>query len=270
MTAVAHETIGRGVLRRGLRRPRRRARPGAARDLRRRHRADRLARARGVAGLRALARHRPGSDLLDVACGSGGPALQLVRETGASVVGVDVHEDAIALAGIAARAEPRASFRRTDAAPAAVRGRELRRDRLHRRDPPLPGPRGRARRLAPAAAARRRRALHRPGRRDRASSRARSSTSARRSGSSPSRRPASTSSCSRTPASTTVRCEDATDGDGRVADRWERARGRHVQALEWHEGRDATSRRSASCVRRRESPASGASRARCSSRPTGE
>ena len=23
-----------------------------------------------------------------------------------------------------------------------------------------------------------------------------------------------------------------------VADRWERARGRHVQALEWHEGRD--------------------------------
>jgi cyclopropane fatty-acyl-phospholipid synthase-like methyltransferase len=45
----------------------------------------------------------PGSRVLDVACGSGGPALQLVRETGADVVGVDVHADAIDNASDAAR-----------------------------------------------------------------------------------------------------------------------------------------------------------------------
>jgi SAM-dependent methyltransferase len=48
-------------------------------------------------------RIRPGSRVLDVASGSGGPALQLVRDTGASVVGVDVHADAIANASSAAR-----------------------------------------------------------------------------------------------------------------------------------------------------------------------
>ena len=34
-----------------------------------------------------------------------------------------------------------------------------------------------------------------------------------------------------------ARCEDVTESVARVADRWERARGRHVHALERHEGR---------------------------------
>ena len=36
--------------------------------------------------------------LLDVACGAGGPALRIAAITGCSVVGIDVHEDAIATA----------------------------------------------------------------------------------------------------------------------------------------------------------------------------
>src|SRR5712671_8055735 len=36
--------------------------------------------------------------LLDVACGSGGPVLRIAEATGCSVVGVDVHEQAIATA----------------------------------------------------------------------------------------------------------------------------------------------------------------------------
>lgn len=40
----------------------------------------------------------PGKTLLDVACGSGGPALRIAALTGCSVVGVDVHEQAIATA----------------------------------------------------------------------------------------------------------------------------------------------------------------------------
>ena len=40
----------------------------------------------------------PGKTLLDVACGSGGPALRIAAKTGCSIVGVDIHEDAIATA----------------------------------------------------------------------------------------------------------------------------------------------------------------------------
>jgi SAM-dependent methyltransferase len=40
----------------------------------------------------------PGKILLDVACGAGGPALRVGATTGCSVVGVDVHEQAIATA----------------------------------------------------------------------------------------------------------------------------------------------------------------------------
>lgn len=40
----------------------------------------------------------PGKTLLDVACGSGGPALRIAAKTGCSVVGVDIHEQAIATA----------------------------------------------------------------------------------------------------------------------------------------------------------------------------
>jgi SAM-dependent methyltransferase len=36
--------------------------------------------------------------LLDIACGSGGPALRIAERTGCSIVGVDVHEQAIATA----------------------------------------------------------------------------------------------------------------------------------------------------------------------------
>ena len=56
--------------------------------------------------------------LLDVACGAGGPALRIAATTGCSVVGVDIHEQAITTAnalaaqrGLAARAQ----FRSTDA-----------------------------------------------------------------------------------------------------------------------------------------------------------
>ena len=61
----------------------------------------------------------PGKTLLDVACGAGGPALRITATTGCSVVGIDVHEQAVTTAsslaaqrGLAERAE----FRPTDAA----------------------------------------------------------------------------------------------------------------------------------------------------------
>jgi 2-polyprenyl-3-methyl-5-hydroxy-6-metoxy-1,4-benzoquinol methylase len=40
----------------------------------------------------------PGKTLLDVACGSGGPTLRMAACTGCSVIGVDLHEQAIATA----------------------------------------------------------------------------------------------------------------------------------------------------------------------------
>jgi 2-polyprenyl-3-methyl-5-hydroxy-6-metoxy-1,4-benzoquinol methylase len=40
----------------------------------------------------------PGKTLLDIACGSGGPALRIAEATGCSVVGIDVHDQAIATA----------------------------------------------------------------------------------------------------------------------------------------------------------------------------
>jgi ubiquinone/menaquinone biosynthesis C-methylase UbiE len=59
-----------------------------------------------------------GSRLLDVGCGSGGPALHLSQTTGASVLGVDVLEEGIAAATALARTRglhDRASFVRIDA-----------------------------------------------------------------------------------------------------------------------------------------------------------
>lgn len=60
----------------------------------------------------------PGHTLLDVACGAGGPALRIAEKTGCSVVGVDVHENAVT-AAIALAAEHglhgRANFRIADA-----------------------------------------------------------------------------------------------------------------------------------------------------------
>ncbi len=60
----------------------------------------------------------PVNTLLDVACGAGGPALRIATSTGCSVVGIDVHEQAVTTAsslatqrGLAERAE----FRSIDA-----------------------------------------------------------------------------------------------------------------------------------------------------------
>lgn len=57
----------------------------------------------------------PGKTQLDVACGAGGPALRIAAATGCSVIGVDVHEQAVRTAsslaaqrGLAERAEFRA------------------------------------------------------------------------------------------------------------------------------------------------------------------
>jgi cyclopropane fatty-acyl-phospholipid synthase-like methyltransferase len=54
----------------------------------------------------------PGRTLLDVGCGAGGPALRIAAKTGCSVVGIDVHEQAVATAsslaaqrGLAERSE---------------------------------------------------------------------------------------------------------------------------------------------------------------------
>jgi SAM-dependent methyltransferase len=40
----------------------------------------------------------PGKKLLDVACGAGGPALRIAEKTGCSVVGIDIHDQAITAA----------------------------------------------------------------------------------------------------------------------------------------------------------------------------
>ena len=40
----------------------------------------------------------PGMRVLDVCCGSGGPSLRVVRQSGATVVGVDIHPDGISAA----------------------------------------------------------------------------------------------------------------------------------------------------------------------------
>jgi cyclopropane fatty-acyl-phospholipid synthase-like methyltransferase len=61
----------------------------------------------------------PGKSLLDVGCGAGGPALRAAATTGASVIGVDVHEQAVSTAnGLAAERglAGRAEFRVIDAA----------------------------------------------------------------------------------------------------------------------------------------------------------
>jgi len=61
---------------------------------------------------------RPSTRLLDVACGSGGPALHLVALTGCDVVGVELYEDAVAAGNKSARVaglEMRTRFVQADA-----------------------------------------------------------------------------------------------------------------------------------------------------------
>jgi SAM-dependent methyltransferase len=60
----------------------------------------------------------PGRILLDVACGAGGPALRIAGATGCSIIGIDVHETAVATASaLAARRglAERAKFQTADA-----------------------------------------------------------------------------------------------------------------------------------------------------------
>ena len=60
----------------------------------------------------------PGRTLLDVACGAGGPALRIAATTGCSVVGIDVHEQAVSMANSLAAERglaERAKFRAADA-----------------------------------------------------------------------------------------------------------------------------------------------------------
>jgi cyclopropane fatty-acyl-phospholipid synthase-like methyltransferase len=60
----------------------------------------------------------PGKRLLDVACGAGGPALRIAAATGCSVVGLDIHEEAVATArSLAAqrRLAERSEFQAADA-----------------------------------------------------------------------------------------------------------------------------------------------------------
>jgi ubiquinone/menaquinone biosynthesis C-methylase UbiE len=60
----------------------------------------------------------PGKTLLDVACGAGGPALRIAAATGCSVVGIDVHEQAVTTASLLAAQRglaERAEFRAIDA-----------------------------------------------------------------------------------------------------------------------------------------------------------
>jgi SAM-dependent methyltransferase len=60
----------------------------------------------------------PGSRLLDVACGSGGPALHLARVTGCQIVGVELFDDAVTNGTRIAREaglEKQASFAKADA-----------------------------------------------------------------------------------------------------------------------------------------------------------
>ena len=65
-----------------------------------------------------LLRLAPGQGLLDVACGSGGPSLKIASLTGCHVLGVDVHDTAVANANAAAQEAAladRAAFQRVDA-----------------------------------------------------------------------------------------------------------------------------------------------------------
>ena len=62
----------------------------------------------------------PSSRVLDVACGSGGPAVRLSRITGCDILGIDNHQQAIDIANNLARGEgveQRARFNRMEATP---------------------------------------------------------------------------------------------------------------------------------------------------------
>jgi len=60
----------------------------------------------------------PGKTLLDIACGAGGRALRIAASTGCSVIGIDIHEQAVRTANLLAaqrRLAEGAEFRTADA-----------------------------------------------------------------------------------------------------------------------------------------------------------
>jgi 2-polyprenyl-3-methyl-5-hydroxy-6-metoxy-1,4-benzoquinol methylase len=63
----------------------------------------------------------PGKTLLDVACGAGGPALRIAACTGCSVVGIDVHHQAVATAGAMASQRGLSEVAKFQVVDAAVR-----------------------------------------------------------------------------------------------------------------------------------------------------
>src|SRR5262249_34480617 len=73
---------------------------------------------RELAGFAARLGLGPGSRLLDVGCGPGGPTIRLARETGCQAVGIDSNEQALlhALAGAGREGlSGRVRFERVDA-----------------------------------------------------------------------------------------------------------------------------------------------------------
>ncbi len=189
----------------------------------------------------------PGSTVLDVACGSGGPALQLARDTGAAVVGVDLHADAIAAASSGGGAAL-ARFEQADARePLAFDDASFDAitciDAIHH----FPD---RASVLADW------RRLLKPGGvvlfTDpvvvTGSSRARSWTCARRSAGSASRRRARTSALLAAAGLQLVRRDDGTEAMAEVAARWERAGRGTCTRSRCTRAATSTSRRSASCA----------------------
>ena len=62
----------------------------------------------------------PGKTLLDIACGSGGPALRIAAKAGCSLVGVDVHDQAIATANALAAERDMTATARFEVADAAA------------------------------------------------------------------------------------------------------------------------------------------------------
>jgi SAM-dependent methyltransferase len=183
----------------------------------------------------------PGSTVLDVACGSGGPALQLVRDTGASVVGVDVHADGIAAAAGAARGaalEGRARFVQAD----ATRPLELADasfdaitciDAIHHFPDRAAVLADWQRLLKPGGIVLYTDPVVISGLVSREELDVRASV-----GWFTFSPPGANERLLADAGLEPVRCDDATESMARVAARWERARARHVHALEHHEGHD--------------------------------
>ena len=116
-----------------------------------------LASFAGVGHHLDLAALRPGEAVLDLGSGSGTDAFCAAMLVGASgrVIGVDMTDEQVAKASRLRDGFPQVEFVEGADRGAAVRGRELRRRHLQRRDQPQPGEGPRLRRGGAGAAARR-------------------------------------------------------------------------------------------------------------------